>query len=835
MWPVDDAVERPRLLTMSGPLIGRAAELDTVLHLLADPAVRVVVLTGPSGVGKTRLALAALDAAPVDARVLVPLSSIPDGDVMGDAIAAEVALPGVAIRRPADALWQSFGGHPVLLLLDNLEQVVGAAETLLDLLESYPEVTVLATSLREVGVPGERLVRLVPLEVPRLAAEPADPVDRTRQAAPAGPALEMFLERATARDAAGHLEGSDLAAAARICRSVGGLPLAIQLAAARAGSLPLPLIADQLEGAGGLTLLEQSATGVPERHRSLHAALTWTTGLLPPAAADLLAALSVFEGPATLEAIAAVGPGDDQLLDLLSTLLDVSLVEVDGTVPEEPLFSLLPTVRAFAADRLATSGGRAEALRRHDQLIRARCRAAHPLQPHEVADVLATLDRAQLSGSVDAALELALVAAGATAAPGATATVAARVEELLERPGDDEVLAARALVWSVTHRSTDVEDHHAFAAWTRTRVERAIRTARTSGDTAALLDALELTIRTLPVTLDRNLALAGIQEGLEVAERSDEPGRLARFRMWVGMATLAEGHERQAQDLLRLAFAGGSAAGDRVAADYAGLYLHAAGVTDSGIPGTPLPDLPALLDSSWRHHDRYAAAVALAQLVGRALDAGDLGAAARHVAQLLPIGAERRVVQPLVAATILTVGVRVLVAGDLFAEAAEIQSSLAPLDQLLQHSMSRTDHLAYAAALERLESARATGPSSTEATEASDQPPPTLRDAFVLAEKATLRLVNSTRPPQSPDPAVAATVEPLRPELTATPLGRLTAREREVLLMLAQGSGNRQIAETLGISSKTVMHHTVAIYRKLGVHGRTEAATWATRAGLTPG
>ena len=204
----------------------------------------------------------------------------------------------------------------------------------------------------------------------------------------------MFLERATARDAAGHLEGSDLAAAARICRSVGGLPLAIQLAAARAGSLPLPLIADQLEGAGGLTLLEQSATGVPERHRSLHAALTWTTGLLPPAAADLLAALSVFEGPATLEAIAAVGPGDDQLLDLLSTLLDVSLVEVDGTVPEEPLFSLLPTVRAFAADRLATSGGRAEALRRHDQLIRARCRAAHPLQPHEVADVLATLDRA---------------------------------------------------------------------------------------------------------------------------------------------------------------------------------------------------------------------------------------------------------------------------------------------------------------------------------------------------------------------------------------------------------------------------------------------------------
>ena len=173
--------------------------------------------------------------------------------------------------------------------------------------------------------------------------------------------------------------------------------------------------------------------------------------------------------------------------------------------------------------------------------------------------------------------------------------------------------------------------------------------------------------------------------------------------------------------------------------------------------------------------------------------------------------------QPLVAATILTVGVRVLVAGDLLDEAAEIQSSLAPLDQLLQHSMSRTDHLAYAAALERLEAARATGPSpeSSGASGASDQPPPTLRDAFVLAEKATLRLVNATRAHQGPDPAGAPTAGPSRPEAAATPLGRRTAREREVLVMLAQRSGNRQIAETLGISSKTVMHHTVAIYRKL--------------------
>lgn len=829
MRRLENEVERPRVLAMAGPLIGREHELRATSELLEDPAVRLVVLTGPSGVGKTRLALAALDASPTKSRVLVPLSSIQDAPLMADAIVAHLTPERTGIRRPAEVLWHAFAGEPVLLLLDNLEQVEGAADTVLDLLDGYPEVTVLATSLREIGVPGERLVRLGPL--------PLDASDRPgheRQNTthdPQSSAVRLFLERAASKDVTHLVSPEDLAAADRICRATGGLPLAIELAAARAGAVPWSLIADQLGSTHGLRLLEHREVGVPERHRTLRAAFTWTTGLLIPAAVDLLGALSVFEGPATLESITALAPMNSHPIDLLSTLLDVSLVEVDAAVPDEPLFFLLPSVRAFAADLLATSGQRDTVLVRHDKIMRARCHSGRPLHPHEVADVLATLDRAHLLGSADTALELALVAASAAATPGATASVAGRLERMLQTPSDDPVLAARALVWSVSHAGTDVEDHEAFAAWTRDRVARAIATARASGDTGALLDALELTIRTLPVTLDRELAMHGIQEGLAVAEQADEPGRLARFRMWVAMATLSQGAVEPARQLLTLAFAGGLAAGDRVATDYAAMYLHAAGVDDAGPTAAPLPSLTDLLDSARRHQDGYAAAVTLGLLIGRALDAGDVRTAVGLTSGFLSFGAERLVVQPLVAATVLATGVRVLVAARRLDVAARVQSSLAPLHELLGRAMSAEDHDAYRAAVQTLD--------AVPRVDAGGAVPLAQPEAFALAQRelqhlaAELAAVRATADTTTTDTTRTGPDGALRSQAAVAPLGGLTVREREVLVMVAEGSGNREIAQALGISSKTVMHHTVAIYRKLGVRGRTEAAAWAIRSGVT--
>ena len=281
---------------MAGPLIGRADELQAVLALVADPGVRAVVLAGPSGVGKTKLALAALEASGLGHRVVVPLSSVREGEVMADAVVAALGASDALAERPAQTLWRSFAGEPVLLLLDNLEQVSGAADVVLALLEGYPEARVLATSLGELGVPGERVVRLGPLPVggDRRRGQPA--------------ALQMFVERALTRDVTHPPSEADLRAAEEICRAVGGLPLAIELAAARAGSMPLALMAAQLSEPTGLRLLDRAPAGSPERHRSLFAALAWTVDLLPPPAAELLAAMSVFEGPTTLEGIASVAP-----------------------------------------------------------------------------------------------------------------------------------------------------------------------------------------------------------------------------------------------------------------------------------------------------------------------------------------------------------------------------------------------------------------------------------------------------------------------------------------------------------------------------------------------
>jgi DNA-binding NarL/FixJ family response regulator len=286
--------------------------------------------------------------------------------------------------------------------------------------------------------------------------------------------------------------------------------------------------------------------------------------------------------------------------------------------------------------------------------------------------------------------------------------------------------------------------------------------------------------------------------------------------MWVGMGALSQGQDAVAEGLLRSAFSGGAAAGDRVAADYSATFLRSMGVTDSGIPDLPLPELEELLESGWQHQDGFAAALALGQLVTRALAAGDLRSAAGDTLRLLPIGADRAVVEPLPSATMLTVPVRVLVAADQLADAAVLHASLAPLEPLLRNALSRAEFVDYTVAVAQLEA----DPVASERDPMEE--PLSLREAFRFADKAISRVAG---PPLDTPTAPAPT--------SSTTSTQLTTREREVLLLLVDGTANRGIAEALGISSKTVMHHTVAIYRKLGVRGRTEAATWAVRAGLS--
>jgi len=307
--------------------IGRDRELEQAAAALSQ--ARLVTLTGPGGIGKTRLAVAVGDrlgdrfAAGV---VFVPLVAVTDpGLVLGDIARAVGAGLGGA-GSPLQALAEWFGGDRWLLILDNLEQVVSAAGELGELLARCPGVTILATSRTVLGLAAEREYPVPPLPLP--AGADAVPVDELA----ASPAAALFVDRARAVRPGFALTESNAAAVAEICRRLEGLPLAIELAAARTPLLDPKALLARL--AAALDTLGTGAVDLPERQRTLRATVEWSVGLLEDGERSLLETLAVFTGGWTLEAAAQVAElGEDQALELSEALARHSLIQLDSTSP----------------------------------------------------------------------------------------------------------------------------------------------------------------------------------------------------------------------------------------------------------------------------------------------------------------------------------------------------------------------------------------------------------------------------------------------------------------------------------------------------------------------
>ena len=356
------ALNTGRLPVRLAPLVGRQRELQEVVDALARS--RLLSLTGPGGTGKTRLALAAADAARgrfPGGVGWVELAPIDDPAIAPRAVADRLGIPEVPGQDATATIAEHVGDRPVLLVLDNCEHLAAAVADLADrLLGACASLSILATSRELLGVDGEHSWPVPPLSLPGDVTAPA-------ASTLAGfDAIRLFEQRAQLVLPSFRLTDDNAAAVLQVCRRLDGLPLAIELAAARLRVLSAGQLADSLDDI--FTVLVGGSRTAPARHQALRAALDWSHDLLDPHERAVFRRLAVFSGGFTLIAAGPVATAGDidrtRVLELLTRLADKSLLQVDHR-GRDARYHLLETVREYARERLAEAGEEAPARGAH--------------------------------------------------------------------------------------------------------------------------------------------------------------------------------------------------------------------------------------------------------------------------------------------------------------------------------------------------------------------------------------------------------------------------------------------------------------------------------------
>lgn len=347
------------------PLVGREREVAQILDLLRHAEVRLLTLYGPPGVGKTRLSLQiALDMHHefADSVAFVALAPFREPEQVMAAIAQAVGLRETGTQSPDDVVLRSFlADKQLLLVLDNCEQALAAGPLIGHLLGICPGVKALATSREVLRVRGEHEVSVPPLALANPAHLP--PLDVLSQIA----AVNLFVQRARAAKPTFTLTEVNGRAVAEICARLDGLPLAIELAAARIKILPPDALLARLDQR--LRLLTHDMRDLPERHHTLREAVAWSYELLTSEEQQLFAQLGVFSGGWTLEAAEAIceahSEHGSELMNMLTSLVDKSLVQQEEATDGESHFSMLETIREYALEQMATQRDVEDLRRRH--------------------------------------------------------------------------------------------------------------------------------------------------------------------------------------------------------------------------------------------------------------------------------------------------------------------------------------------------------------------------------------------------------------------------------------------------------------------------------------
>jgi predicted ATPase/DNA-binding CsgD family transcriptional regulator len=777
-------VELPGLPAPLSSLVGRESAVADVCALLRrDGALsgsRLVTLIGPGGVGKTRLALqVAADLAGEFAHgaAFVSLAAVRDPGLVGPTIARGLGVVEGGGRAPFDRLREALSARHTLLVLDNYEHVLDAAPLVTDLLAACPRLSILATSRAALRLDGERVFPVPPLAVPdperRLYVEQLVDV----------PAVRLFVDRARDADPAFALTDVNAGAVAAICHRLDGLPLAIELAAARTAFLTPDAMLPRL--ARRLPLLTGGRRDAPARHRTMRDAIAWSHDLLVPAEQALFRRLAVFVGgiaPDAAETVAgATGARDLDALAEIAPLVEASLLRQQPGPDGEPRFVMLETVREYALERLEVSGDEeAEAVR-----------AAH------AAHFLALAERAApvlLGGNTVAWLDrLAadhdnLRAAFDHLCRAATAADCLRLAAACGwywyrrgHTGEGRAWLARALTLAATEATATRGRALRWAAELATVADDLSTATALAGEALAVSDAAGdargrvFAVHLFGLIAERqglwDAATARFAEELVYWRELGEPVPIGMNLMMLGRVAYKRGDLARARPLMHEAEALFRQAGDRTWQASSNHYLGLFAATEGRFP-----DAARCYRASLRGH-------------AEATDATFIPAPLVGLAALAFVGGDA------------VTGARLL--GSVDAQLQRLGIGLAPIDRPVYEGAET--------------GARAA-----------------LGDSGFAAAHAVGRDFDRDAWFAAADLIVAALEEMAAraPRRHGGEPAGLTPREVEVLVLIADGLSDRDLAAALFVSQGTVRSHLTSIFAKLGVGSRTAAIAAARHLGI---
>jgi predicted ATPase/DNA-binding CsgD family transcriptional regulator/Tfp pilus assembly protein PilF len=837
--------------------VGRERDLADLIAMLEH--VRMLTLFGPGGIGKTRLALklaADLMRDYPGGAWMVDLTDAGGPDRVVSLVAGVLGVRPEPDRPLADTLAEALRGQRLLLVLDTCEHLVQAsAELVQRLLSGCPGLRIVATSREALRVRGEVIWRVPPLGLPAADGR----AGLTTAALGDYEAVRLFVIRATAVRPGFSLHASNATAVVEICRTLDGVPLAIELAAARVRTLSAEQIRDRL--ASRFELLAFGDRTAPLRQQTLRATVEWSVDLLTKAERKLLSRLSVFHGW-SLEMAEQVC-ADDQLpasavLDLLSALIDKSLVIVDAEVGGDGRYRLLDTVRELSAER-AEADGELSALRTAhrdcmlalaDDIAGRAFLTGEPAWPERVAMYLRVLaDRANYAiaivyciahGDADAGLRLCNALSSSWLANGDVADGAAWIDELLA--GTPVVpapagLRARALAVR-SELAFEQQDYAGSARYAAAGFE--LSRAIEDGNPASALRMQALTLLMAgQLTQATEYADAALAAAAQMRDPWEEGIALAARAAAVAGRGLLDDAQASYEKALAV-LSGNNRWG--VANVLSGLGQLARARGDATGAVRYFSDALAI----YRQIDaRPEMARCLGGIGLVALSAADLSTARISLSQSLQLnlatGQRLGIARALTALAVVAAGVgdydrgvQVAAAAQALFEAIGVQpSSVSRLRSVFDQGRK---NLGPAVADASAESGRAMSPRQAAVLAMAPGPP-------IQAKEPAA----STPAPSAPAPSASAASAPGQLADTGNGHGRtavaaghaqepawpgpLTEREREVARLIAQGLSNRAIGHKLFISQATAARHVANIFSKLGFKARAQLTAWVIRAG----